>query len=80
MTEIPNPQWEYRVDDFGGALRAIKKEELQAQLNAWGEEGWEVVFVFFFEGSERVRVIAKRPVTRAARRRLSMPGLEANLG
>lgn len=80
MNEISNPRWEYRVDDFGGALRPIKKEELQAQLNAWGQEGWEVVFAFLPEGSARVRVIAKRPLTRAALRKLSMPGLEATMG
>jgi hypothetical protein len=77
MNEIPNPRWEYRVDDFGSALRPIKKEDLQAQLNAWGQEGWEVVFAFLPEGSARIRVIAKRSLTRAARRNLGMPRLEA---
>jgi hypothetical protein len=77
MNEIPNPRWEYRVDDFGAALRPIKKEDLQAQLNTWGQEGWEVVFAFPPEGSARIRVIAKRSLTRADRRNPSMPRLEA---
>jgi hypothetical protein len=80
MTEAPNPLWEYRVDDFGGILRGIKKEELQASLNNWGQDGWEVVLSAFFEGSERLRVIAKRPLTDAVRRKRSMPGLDAELG
>jgi hypothetical protein len=48
MTETPNPLWEYCVNDLGGKFRGIKKEELQTQLNALGQAGWEVVSAVFF--------------------------------
>jgi hypothetical protein len=80
MTETPNPLWEYCVNDLGGKIRGIKKEELQTQLNALGKAGWEVVSAVFFEGGEGMRVVAKRPLTDDVRRRRGMPGLDATLG
>ena len=66
-------QWEYRVESMGGALRNPRDEELQSALNEWGEEGWEVIFVIQYSGTNKVRVIAKRPLTERARRSRSMP-------
>ncbi len=66
--------WEYRVETFGTAFRSPHDEELTAGLNAWGEEGWEVVSVYQMENSVKVRVVARRPLTREARRQRSWPG------
>jgi hypothetical protein len=81
MAEPPYPLWEYHVEDFGGIIKSEpKKEDFQALLNTWGEEGWEVVSAVYSTGTTRLRLIAKRPLTASVRRRRSMPGLEANLG
>lgn len=66
-------QWEYRVQSVG-KFWGTKDEDIETLLNAWGEEGWEVVTVFSSSGSGNVTVVAKRPLTLATRRRRSMPG------
>jgi hypothetical protein len=66
-------RWEYRVHTFGGVLRGAKDEDLQAALDEWGEEGWEVISAIAPDNSSAVKVIAKRPQTAAYRRRRSMP-------
>ncbi len=65
--------WEYRVISFGGFLTEAKDEVIAATLNALGEEGWEVVSAWAMDNTNRVRVIAKRPMTRYSRRERSMP-------
>jgi hypothetical protein len=67
--------WEYRVQNFGTAWRGPKDEELEEILNAWGEEGWEVVGITSRQNSNKVTVVAKRPLTDSARRRRSLPGM-----
>lgn len=67
------PQWEYRVQTFGGLFRSIKAEELEETLNAWGEDGWEVIAVHRVEGTYKINIIAKRPLTDRIRRLRSMP-------
>jgi hypothetical protein len=66
-------QWEYRVKTLGGFLRGEKDEELEAILNEWGNEGWEVISARGIENTNRVSIIAKRPLTDTARRRRSLP-------
>lgn len=66
-------QWEYRVETFGKVLGAAKDEELCATLNGWGEEGWEVIAALPRENTNKVRVLAKRPLSLSARRRRSLP-------
>ena len=74
------PLWEYRVEDFGGIIKSEpKKEEFQALINTWGEEGWEIINAFYSTGTTRLRIIAKRPLTHAARRQRSMPGLDGEM-
>ena len=68
----PN-QWEYRVMTFGSFFKGVKDEALEAELNQWGEEGWEVVGFRMVENSNQAQVIAKRPLDRTARRWRSMP-------
>jgi len=35
-------QWEYRVKSFGSFFQGVRDDLLEAELNQWGEEGWEV--------------------------------------
>lgn len=66
-------QWEYRVRIIGSALKQAKDEDLETLLNEWGEEGWEVINAHSLEGSNKVRLIAKRPLSRSTSRSRSWP-------
>ena len=66
------PRWEYKVHTFGGAFSGPKDEELEAELNQWGVEGWEVVAATMPDNSSKVKVIAKRLNTRPARRHTTL--------
>ena len=66
--------WEYRVQSLGTALKNPKDEEIEVALNEWGEEGWEVFNVIQHSGTNKVRIVARCPLTDRARRRRSMPG------
>lgn len=66
-------KWQYRVLTVGGALRGITDEALETELNALGEEGWEVVEVITSQRTARVTVVAKRPLSQAVRRRRTYP-------
>ena len=65
-------KWEYRVQTIGRFF-GTKDEIIEATLNEWGEEGWEVTHVYTPEGSGNVTKVAKRPLTREIRRARSMP-------
>ncbi|OGO49385.1 MAG: hypothetical protein A2Z30_03720 [Chloroflexi bacterium RBG_16_64_43] len=65
--------WEYRVLTVG-RWTGTQDEDLEAALNELGEQGWEAVNVFHREGSPKLTLVAKRPLTPGARRRRSMPG------
>ena len=65
-------QWEYRVQTIGG-LFGTKDELIQETLNEWGMDGWEAINVFTPEGSGKISIVAKRPLTERARRRRSLP-------
>lgn len=66
-------QWEYCVQTVGAFWSGVKADELEQLLNEWGEEGWEVVSTHILENMNKINVIAKRPLTREAIRRRSMP-------
>jgi hypothetical protein len=66
-------QWEYRVQTVGSFFGGVKAEELEALLNEWGEEGWEVVSTHILENQSKINVIAKRPLTDRVKRARSMP-------
>jgi len=72
MTEL-TVQWEYRVQTIGSAFSGAKDEQIEATLNEWGVEGWEAVNVYAPTNSPKVTLVAKRPMTAAARRLRSMP-------
>lgn len=66
-------QWEYRVQTVGSIWTGVKADDLQELLNAWGVDGWEVISTHLLENQNKINVIAKRPLTREALRRRSMP-------
>jgi hypothetical protein len=67
--------WEYRVESYGmGAFGGMKDDGLEALLNDWGEEGWEVIFMFQPQGGTKLRVIGRRALTRERRRERTLPG------
>jgi hypothetical protein len=66
-------RWEYRLETFGTFWSRPKDEELQTILDEWGAEGWEVISAYPASNGEKVSLIAKRPLTSAARRQQSWP-------
>lgn len=66
-------QWEYRTASFGSFWSEPKDEELDAALNEWGTEGWEVVSVYTRQGTNKTFVVAKRPLKTGARRQRGWP-------
>ena len=68
-----NIQWEYRIRTFGATFRGQKDEELEAALNEWGMEGWEVISARGIENTNKVTILAKRLMTDSVRRRRSLP-------
>ncbi|HET9914605.1 MAG TPA: hypothetical protein VFQ13_22110 [Anaerolineales bacterium] len=68
-------QWEYRVQTIG-SMFGTKDEHIQAVLNEWGMEGWEAINVFTPEGSGKITMVAKRPLTDRVRRTRSMPQMQ----
>jgi hypothetical protein len=71
MTE-ETKQWEYRVQTIG-SIFGTKDEQIEAALDEWGADGWEAINVFTPEGSGKITMVAKRPLTDRARRMRSMP-------
>ena len=67
-------RWEYRVQTIGSTILGTKDEHIQAVLNEWGEEGWKAFAVYTPEGSGKVTIVARRPLTDRVRRMRSMPG------
>ena len=67
-------QWEYRVHTIG-RLFGTRDEEIEETLNEWGEEGWKAINVYTPEGSGKVTIVAKRPLTDRVRRERSRPSL-----
>jgi hypothetical protein len=65
-------KWEYRVQTVGGFFKGVPADELEELLNEWGVDGWEVVSTHILENANKINVIAKRPLTRTARRERSM--------
>ena len=66
--------WEYRVQTVGGVF-GTKDDLIQSLLNEWGAEGWEAVNVLASQGSGKVTIVAKRPLTDRVRRMRTMPSM-----
>jgi hypothetical protein len=71
MSEIS--MWEYRAETMGSAWSGLKDEDLEAILNEWGSEGWEIISAFWPSGSSNIKVIAKRRLTERGRRQRDWP-------
>lgn len=71
-------QWEYRVETIGGIF-GTKDELIQNTLDEWGAEGWEAINVFTPEGSGKITIVAKRPMTERTRRLRSRPQMSGSL-
>jgi hypothetical protein len=67
-------RWEYRVLSVGSAFSSPKDEAMEALLNEWGAEGWDVFSLEQHLNGTKIRVVAKRPLTSDASRRRSWPG------
>lgn len=65
--------WEYGVQTFGTMWNGLQDNELEAEINLWGEQGWEVIGLRRLEKANRVQAIAKRPLPREVRQLWSMP-------
>ncbi|HEX7434093.1 MAG TPA: hypothetical protein VF326_10575 [Anaerolineaceae bacterium] len=65
-------QWEYRVLTIGSTF-GTRDENIEATLNEWGLEGWEVTHVYTPSSSNKVTLVAKKPLTAASRRLRTMP-------
>jgi len=63
--------WEYRVQTIG-SIFGTRDENIEATLNEWGEDGWEAINVYTPEGSGKVTMVAKRPLTTSTRRSRSI--------
>ncbi len=63
-----NKKWEYRVDTIGSAIRGLKDEEIEAALNEWGQEGWEIISARPPTNSPKITIVAKRLMTASSRR------------
>jgi hypothetical protein len=70
-------QWEYRVQTIG-SMFGTKDEDIQATLDEWGSEGWEVINVYTPSQSGKVTIVAKRPLTELVRRQRSKPQMGQN--
>ena len=67
-------KWEYQVMTIGSVWKGIKDEQLQDVLNELGIQGWEVASIHTPGGaSNKMTIVAKRPLTVSARRKRSMP-------
>ncbi len=71
---VEGTKWEYIIQTYGSTFRGPNDEELQAVMTNLGEQGWEVFWAAQLEGSNKVRIIAKRPLTHAVRHRSDWPG------
>ncbi|MBN2550414.1 MAG: hypothetical protein JXB15_14720 [Anaerolineales bacterium] len=66
-------RWKYHVETIGSAWSGVKDADLEATLDAWSEQGWDIVAVVPLESSNKLRVVGRRPLTSADRRRRDWP-------
>ena len=71
---VEETRWEYRVQTLGSAWRGIKDQDIEATLNAWSEEGWEIISVMPLS-SGKVTLVARRPLEMRSRRQRTWPGI-----
>jgi len=69
-------QWEYKVMVVGSFWSEPQDDKMEAALNELGMDGWEVISVFAMHSTNKVRMVAKRPLSidDARRRRRNWAG------
>jgi hypothetical protein len=67
------PKWEYRAATLGTYWTGPRDEDLEAMLNEWGQDGWDLVAVTKIENSNKIRLVAKRPLPGAFRKQQGWP-------
>lgn len=68
-------QWEYRILSLGTFWSDPKDDQMESALDELGLEGWEAVGLISQYGTNRVRVLFKRPLGEDnPRRRWTWPG------
>jgi len=68
-----NSQWEYHIEVLGSVFRSPKPEQIEASLNEFDEDGWEVVSLHQLNNSNKIWVTMKRQLTPAIRRQRNRP-------
>jgi len=58
-------KWEYKVMKQSIGIKGFRAEDIEEELNLWGEEGWELVGVTRYQ-AEFVAVF-KRPASSSRR-------------
>jgi hypothetical protein len=66
-------RWEYRVVSVGTFWSEPSEAAIEEALNQIGDEGWEAFGVVAPHDTNRLRFIARRPLTGSARRRSPWP-------
>jgi hypothetical protein len=56
-------KWEYHVEEVGSFWSGAKPEELQELLNAMGQDGWKLVSAVPIQNTNKIVLIARRPLT-----------------
>lgn len=59
-------KWEYKVLKERHWLKGIRAEEIEEELNLWGEDGWELVAIE--RQQNELLAVLKRPVGSSRRR------------
>ena len=65
------PNWEYKVEQFGTAIKSAKPEEVEVFLNEAAMEGWELGQVASMSNGSKLVVILQRRLVEKSRKRKS---------
>jgi hypothetical protein len=66
-------RWEYYVETLGSTWKTSRDDELTAVLNELGNDGWEIFHTEQLPSSNKLRLIAKRPLSGPVRKEKSWP-------
>ena len=65
-------QWEYHIQTIGNIF-GTKNEQIEATLDIWVKEDWEIVNVHPPYRSGKITIVAKRPLMKQVRLMRSIP-------
>lgn len=55
-------KWEYHVEEVGSFWSSARPEEMQELLNAMGRDGWMLVSACPMQNTNKIVLIARRPL------------------